>query len=188
MRILSYKLWENTKYKKNIIILTGPGGSGKDFAMDLFINAGLKPAVLYTTRSQRDGEIEGTTYHYISHEEFEEGIKLNRWFQKDQFGPEWYGISHSEWDKSDIIILSPRAVDRLNIMDRKSSFIIYFKISEDIRRDRLSTRSDADANLENRLVMDRENFATFNTYDIEITDEYFKPNDILKYVNVLSDK
>lgn len=55
-----------------IFYLLGKSASGKDSIYHALMNSelGLKPVVLYTTRPMRDGETEGTTYHFISDEQF----------------------------------------------------------------------------------------------------------------------
>ena len=95
--IESYKNWEKLNTLKDRIILVGSGGSGKDYAADILERAGYKSGVLHTTRDKREGEVEGVTYYYISHEEFKEGLDNDTWAQADQYGPEWYGLSKTKW-------------------------------------------------------------------------------------------
>ena len=42
------------------IILVGKAGAGKDYFKDFLIEKDYKPSVSYTTRSKRDGEVEGS--------------------------------------------------------------------------------------------------------------------------------
>lgn len=55
-----------------IFYLLGKSASGKDSIYHELMkqNMGLKPVVPYTTRPMREGETEGTEYHFISDEDF----------------------------------------------------------------------------------------------------------------------
>lgn len=55
-----------------IFYLLGKSASGKDSIYHALMNSGLglKPVVLYTTRPMRDGESDGTAYHFISDAQF----------------------------------------------------------------------------------------------------------------------
>jgi guanylate kinase len=55
-----------------IFYLLGKSASGKDSIYHELMeqNMGLKPVVPYTTRPMREGETEGTEYHFISDDDF----------------------------------------------------------------------------------------------------------------------
>ena len=59
-----------------LLILIGKSGSGKDAVMrELTANHDFERIVSTTTRPMRVGEQEGREYHYISKEQFLEGIE-----------------------------------------------------------------------------------------------------------------
>lgn len=69
--------------KGKLFIISGPSGVGKGTVI-----AALKKEfpnfvfpLSYTTRSMRPGEKDGEVYHFISKEEFEEGIKSDRFLE-----------------------------------------------------------------------------------------------------------
>ena len=57
------------------------------------------------------------------------------------------------------------------------SFIVYFDIDEETRRNRLLSRRDAD-NVERRIEADEKDFENFNDFDHRINDPNFGMNDI----------
>jgi guanylate kinase len=59
--------------------------------------------------------------------------------------------------------------------DRASSLVVYFDIDEDIRKQRISLRSDADT-VERRLEADNRDFYRFENYDLVITNPDFSLN------------
>jgi guanylate kinase len=61
-----------------LVILTGPSGAGKDtLAASLAAgpDSNIGFAVTATTRPQREGEVDGRDYHFVSDEEFERMVR-----------------------------------------------------------------------------------------------------------------
>jgi guanylate kinase len=54
------------------VILSGPSGVGKDTVIDAWQarNPNVRRVVAYTTRMPREGELEGSDYHFVSESEF----------------------------------------------------------------------------------------------------------------------
>lgn len=64
-----------------IIILVGPSGAGKTaIANEMTEHYGFKKVVTTTTRTPREGEIDGVSYHFLTTEEFEKKKKKNNEF------------------------------------------------------------------------------------------------------------
>ena len=162
------------------LILVGKGGSGKDYARKILENIGFSYCVSHTTRPIRSDEVEGNDYHFVSEEEidstiFYESVRFNGWF---------YGTSMYEFLNSDLFIMTPSGVAKLDPLDRKESFIVYFDIPYDVRRERLMERRDADL-VDRRLDADELDFKGFTDFDYSITDPNFKVEgdwtDLLNY-------
>lgn len=56
------------------MIISGPSGVGKDTIIDAWklIDQTVERVVAYTTRSPRDGEVNGVDYHFVTRETFEQ--------------------------------------------------------------------------------------------------------------------
>lgn len=52
--------------EKTVFILLGPSGQGKRSAAKYLEDLGVKKVVTHTTRSMRDGEIDGVDYYFIT--------------------------------------------------------------------------------------------------------------------------
>ena len=155
------------------VIIVGKGGSGKDHLRKSLSEMGYKYCVSHTSRPSREGEEDGVDYFFVTIEKvsdpdfleknFYEWVTFNGWF---------YGTSVSEFKQSDLLIMTPSGVEKLRHEDREDSHIIYLDIPEDIRRQRLLSRRDAD-DVERRLAADQADFLNFNDYDEQITDPFF---------------
>lgn len=152
------------------IIIVGPGGSGKDFLRKKMVNRGFKYGISFTSRPPREGEEEGIDYYYRDEDFFESNSDI--FLELQEFNGWKYGISKGEFATKDLFILSPAGLRSLHKDFRKDSFVIYLNPSEEIRKERLEKRNDADS-VERRLIADRKDFFEFLDYDIIITKEDF---------------
>lgn len=153
----------------------GKGGSGKDHLRKILIEKGFKYCISHTTRPPRDGEENGRDYWFIqSHhllsmvDDFYETVYFNDWF---------YGTTKKEFQTSNLFIMTPGGISRLNTKDRKESVVIYLNISEEIRRKRLEERRDAD-NVRRRIDADSRDFHNFTDFDYEIENPNFSEDSL----------
>lgn len=80
--------------KGKIILLSGPSGSGKGTIVNEFkkmYEDKIYLSVSATTRSPREGEIDGVSYYFISKEDFKQRIKENRMLEYAEFCGNFYG-------------------------------------------------------------------------------------------------
>jgi guanylate kinase len=150
----------------------GHGGSGKDYARKLFESRGFKYATSYTTRPSRTGETNGVDYFFITEEMFRNMIKNDMFYEYVSFNGWFYGTSMEQFYTNDVFIMTPSGISKIKPEDRKHSFVIYFNIAENVRRERLSQRNDAD-NVDRRILADIADFKNFTDYDFHVIDPYF---------------
>ena len=82
----------NTKGK--FIIISGPSGVGKGTIYNKLINElNAWYSVSTTTRSPREGEIDGVNYFFISRDVFEEKIKNGEFLEYNLYNGNYYGTS-----------------------------------------------------------------------------------------------
>ncbi len=64
--------------QKNVVVIAGPTGSGKDSVIKgvLAKIKGAKFLTNVTTRKQREGEVDGINYHFITNDRFLEELKV----------------------------------------------------------------------------------------------------------------
>lgn len=155
------------------VIIVGKGGSGKDHLRKSLAEMGYKYCVSHTSRPPRQGEEDGVDYFFVNIEDVSDPVFLEKnFYEWVTFNGWFYGTSISEFKQSDLLIMTPSGVEKLRLEDRKDSHIIYLDIPEEIRRQRLLSRRDAD-HVERRLEADQDDFSNFDDYDEQITDPFF---------------
>lgn len=86
-----------------LIIVSGPSGVGKTTVVDRLLsgtNMKLRRAVTATTRDPREGEKDGTDYHFWGRDEFRKAIDDGRMLEYAVvFGLDFYGTPRSEVDE-----------------------------------------------------------------------------------------
>jgi guanylate kinase len=154
------------------IIIVGKGGSGKDYLKDKFIKHGFTRSISFTTRPKRENEIDTLDYHFIEEEVFLRMIELNCFQEYDNFNGWYYGTDNITWESNNIFIKTPKGVSKISKEDRKTCFIIYLDIPENIIFERISKRKDADS-AQRRIEADRIDFDNFTDFDLRITNPDF---------------
>lgn len=167
--------------KKKRIIIVGKGGSGKDHLRKILEKIGFSYCISHTSRPPRENEQEGKDYYFINTsglermvEDFYEHTWFNGWF---------YGTSFAEFSRANLFIMTPKGVSSLRPEDREESLIVHIDISEDIRRERLSQRRDAD-DVERRIQADYNDFKDFTDYDVVIDNPEFSLSDLTDKVEI----
>jgi len=154
------------------IILVGKAGSGKDFFRDFLSSKGEKIDVSYTSRPPREGEEGGYTYNYISKLDFIIMDRKGEFFESVEFNTWKYGTHIDSWKNNKIFIMTPSGIKHIPEEQLRDCLIVYFDISERVRRDRLSKRFDSDS-VERRIGSDEKDFSNFLNFNLRITNSLF---------------
>ena len=157
----------------NKIVLVGKAASGKDHLRKRLMDKGLNYGVSHTTRPPREGEVDGKDYHFVTEEQFLNIVNEGNMVEYQQFVGWYYGMTRTEWDKADIIILNVEALDQLTEEVRNECTVIYLDIPIEVREQRMLERNDTDDSHLRSLAADEEQFRGFKNYDIKITNPDF---------------
>ena len=84
----------------NLFVISGPSGSGKSTLCKEVLNLdnNIKISVSATTRTPREGEIDGVSYFFISHKDFENKIANNEFYEYAKVYKNYYGTPKSAVD------------------------------------------------------------------------------------------
>ena len=89
------------KEKGKLFVVSGPSGVGKDTIVNEYLkNEKGHLSVSATTRSPRDGEIDGKDYYFLTEEEFKNWIKNDNFLEYAIYNNNYYGTPRSKIEES----------------------------------------------------------------------------------------
>ena len=147
---------------KLIYTISAPSGTGKSTLCKAIQKEipDLSFSVSYTTRLQRDNEINGVDYHFISHSEFQSMIDKQQFAEYEDVHGQFYGTLKSSLDNSMIkgnpllLELDVKGAMSVKELYPEQTLSIFVKPpSEDVLRLRLESRgTDDKALIKKRLT------------------------------------
>ena len=93
---------DNTSYRGRLYIVSAPSGAGKTTLLQQVLERipDLAYSISYTSRRPRRGEQNGVDYHFVSEEEFAEGIEQQRWAEWAIVHGNYYGTSSEDLENN----------------------------------------------------------------------------------------
>ena len=90
-----------TNKKGILFVVSGPSGAGKGTICRAILKKSdrFSLSVSATTRSPREGEIEGEHYYFLSRDDFEKRIGNNEFIEYNEYCENLYGTLRSEVDR-----------------------------------------------------------------------------------------
>lgn len=142
-----------------MLILVGASASGKtEIAKILIKDYGFEKMVTTTSRPPRQGEENGTDYHFISKRVFENRIKKDKFLEYVQYNNQYYGTPTKGADKMKVLIVDPEGANSIYDKEIKDTVIILLETDETIRKDRMIERGDNLIQVIDRLEKDAIHF------------------------------
>jgi guanylate kinase len=144
---------ENKVSGKKIYVLMGASGSGKTTVANYLKKFGIPEIISHTTRSIREGEVEGETYYYVTKEEFDLIDKI----EQVQYDSKFYCISKMEienkFKQSDklYVICDVNGMEQVKKNYPNQVVVIYLYTTLEEMERRMRVRGDAEENIQNRL-------------------------------------
>lgn len=181
---------------KIVLVFSGPSGAGKSTLIKYVLNnpkysAGL--TVSHTTRPPRDGEKYGIDYYFISHKEFENMVKQNKFVEHVSCYGNRYGTSKSAindvLNKHDICILDMEFEGAFNVLSNgnvfnfKSFGILIIPPSLKKLKSRLVSRNTETEKSLNKRLSDSFNVSKIaNYHHVIINNELEESKRVLKNI------
>ncbi len=179
------------KVRKGLIfILVSPSGGGKTTIANKLIknhSKSLNFVVTYTTRKQRENEVDGKHYHFITEDEFLKKIDANELFEYEKIHGNYYGNS-----KKKLETLLEKGVDVIYTVDIKGALkfkeeyssetcVVFLALpSKEEMLTRLKRRGDSSSDIERRLKTANSEHAKLLELHGTGKIDYFVVNDKLE--------
>lgn len=165
-----------------ILVVSGPSGSGKSTLLKkLFkeFKEELYFSISSTTRSPRKGEVNGVHYHFISFDEFQEGIKKDYFLEWARVHENYYGTSlkyTQEALNEGKIVIFDIDVQGFDIVKEKLGeqvLSVFFttKNKEELKKRLIKRNTDTIAQLEKRLENASDEMKELCKYDYLIIND-----------------
>ncbi|MCL5410576.1 MAG: guanylate kinase [Patescibacteria group bacterium] len=153
--------------EKPIIAICGVGGAGKNSVMEIFKKYPDRFSffVSYTDRPQREDDIPGESYHFISQEEFSKAINNNEFMEWEATRGEFrYGRKKEDLDKIirsgqiPVMNIDVKGAVKFKKLYKVISFFIVPPSKEEALRRMIKRGTDSEEGVKDRI----------NRYDLEM--------------------
>lgn len=170
-----------TRRHSRVVVVSGPSGAGKSTMIRGALErmSDLRLAVSFTTRSPRDGEQDGTDYHFIDRERFRAKIDRGEFLEWAQVFDNWYGTGGDELERilesGSHALLDVDVQGAMNIQSstQGATFIFIMPPSMDELAIRLRSRgTESEESLQKRLAKAEFEAGHVDAYDHTIINDF----------------
>jgi guanylate kinase len=171
-----------SKAKGRLIVLTGPSGVGKGTLLKSLLqrHPELKLSISATTRSPREGEVDGVNYYFITRPKFDLMVSADEFIEWAEFAKNCYGtprraveeqLEAGEWVILEIELDGARQI-RQSFPEAYRIFILPPSIEELESRIR-GRGQDSDDAIDRRLQRAKAEIDAANEFDVQIINDEF---------------
>ena len=170
-----------THDNKNImVILSSPSGVGKTTLSKKIQQKyqSFKISVSHTTRSPRSNEVEGVDYYFVSHNDFQDLIKKNKFYEYAKIFENYYGTLKENVDNTlktndilfDIDWQGTKKLSKFKELNLIKIFLIADN-KEELKKRLIRRNQNTDEEIEKRFNSFDEDIKHWNDYDYIIINK-----------------
>lgn len=169
-----------------LVVVSGPSGVGKSTIVAELARRRpqVVPIVTATTREQRDGEIDGVHYHFLTTEEFEELIARGGLLEHANNHGHWYGTPIDQIrgilaaGRDAILTISPEGARNVRRLVPDALLIFVMPPTMEALADRLRRRgSESEASIARRRRDAEQWISEADDYDHVVVNETGHPEE-----------
>ena len=173
-----------------LLVISGPSGVGKGTVLHDLMNTqkNLVYSVSVTSRKSRPGEIEGVSYFFKSHDEFEKMIEEDKFLEYAKVHDNYYGTPkdfvEEKINEGKIVILEIDVQGALNVKENIDNGVYIFLAPPSLSelKNRIvnrGTETESDINL--RMNNARKELSYIKNYDYLVVNDHL--NSAINLVN-----
>lgn len=164
-----------------LLVISGPSGVGKGTVLHDLMNTqtNLVYSVSATTRKKRDGEIEGVSYFYLNHDEFEQMIEEDKFLEYAHVHNNYYGTPKEFVEKKinegKIVILEIDVQGALNIKKNTDNGVFIFLAPpslNELRRRIVGRGTETDEDIKIRMNNAKKELEYIKDYDYIVVNDH----------------
>jgi len=162
-----------------VFVISGPSGCGKTTVSDLVVRElGIRRSVSASTRSQRPGEIEGKDYHFVSREEFLEGVARGEYLEHAEYLGNLYGTPRKNVEDAlgvgepILLDIDVQGAEQAKKLYPDAALIFLMPPSEKVLSDRLGVRgTESPEQVRKRLERACEEMRLIGDFDYVVVND-----------------
>ena len=170
--------------KGTLYIVSAPSGAGKSSLISAMLETNptyaMKVSVSHTTRGMRPGEQDGTHYHFVQKEHFEELIEKSEFLEYAEVFGNYYGTSRV-WIEDNLnkgidvfLDIDWQGARQIRVQMPYAQSIFILPPSNGELERRLTARGqDSDAVIAKRMAEAKAEISHYNEYDYVIVNDDF---------------
>ena len=161
-------------------VVSGPSGVGKGTLVALLRerHSGLGLTVSATTREPRPGEVDGTSYYFMSDEEFDKRVQQGEFLEWAWVHGHRYGTLRSEVERvtgqGSSVVLEIDVQGGLNVRKAVPDAVLVFiepPSAEELERRLRGRGTEDEESIERRLAGARAEMGQADRYDVRIVND-----------------
>lgn len=138
-----------------MLVLMGKSGSGKTTIEDIMIHKyGMTRAISHTTRAKRDLDVDGVNYFFVSKEEMERMNQAGELAERIEYLDNVYALCKEQCKTDRVVVVAPEGLKQLLAKDDLDIFSVFIDVDREVRRERMLSRGDSEADVDKRVLND----------------------------------
>ena len=163
----------------NLFVISGPSGSGKSTICKILEqDEKIKLSISATTRSIREGEVDGINYFFLTEEEFQQKIDSNDFYEYANVFKHKYGTLKSKVDEmlddgfNVILEIDVQGAMQIKEQNNKAKLVFIMPPSKEELIKRLTNRNtESEEQLKLRIATAEKEISFKDKYDYTVVND-----------------